>query len=201
MKPPFYYNIIEIFCNIGKKWDSLSPKEKDAIEFAHKNINPEPIKKITGFSPEYYLAHYGEVINTRFRNNKIDEDDKKTIKMVAKHKAKVPLVLYRGVHKNIFDQMKENAKNMKDTDLYEKAFLQTSLVKNHERYSKDYSLRIFVPAGTQAVYLGNVNDEQFNYEVVIQHGAKLKILSKDKKYYNCKLIETYCEENVNDNEI
>lgn len=194
MKPLFYYNIIEIFCNIGKKWDSLSPKEIEAIEFAHKNINPEPIRKITGFSPEYYLAHFGENINAKLRNNTIDEDDKMTIKMVSKHKTKVPLVLYRGVYKDVFDQMKENAKNMKDTDLYEKAFLQTSLVKGHERCSKKYSLRIFVPAGTQAVYLGNVNDEHSTYEVVIQHGAKLKILSKDKKYFNCKLIETYCEE-------
>ena len=71
--------------------------------------------------------------------------------------------------------------------LYEKSFLQTSLVKGHESNSQ-YHLRIQVPAGTQAVYLGNVNDEQFYYEVDIQHGAKLKIVSIDDEYINCILL-------------
>ena len=36
----------------------------------------------------------------------------------------------------------------------------------------------------------NVNDEQSFYEVDVQHEAKLKIISADKTYINCKLIET-----------
>ena len=83
--------------------------------------------------------------------------------------------------------MQENAKNMKGVDLYEKSFLQTSLVKGHESNSQ-YHLRIYVPKGTQAVYLGNVNDEQFYYEVDIQHGAKLKVVSMDETYINCILL-------------
>ena len=38
------------------------------------------------------------------------------------------------------------------------------------------------------VYLGNVNDEQTNYEVVVMRSAKLKIVSIDAVYINCKLI-------------
>lgn len=202
MKPFFYYRIIGKLCNIGAILDDIAPLEENAIEFAHVNINPEPPKRITAtcYSLEYCLAHSGESINERFRKDRTDEDDKKIVEMVAQHTTKVPLVLYRGVCEAVFQQTIENARNMGDTDLYEKSFLQTSLVNGHESNSK-YHLRIFVPAGTQAVYLGNVNDEQFYYEVDLQHGARLKILSIDDEYINCKLIGFYDEENGNNNEI
>ena len=189
MKPFLYYRIIGKIYNIGNKWDKLSPIEENAIEFAHKNINPEPQRKITAtcYSLEYCLAHSGETINDRFRQDRPDECDLKIADMVALHTTKVPLVLYRGVCETVFQQMIENAENMDDTDLYEKAFLQSSLVKGHEIKSK-YRLRIYVPKGTQAIYLGNVNEEQFYYEVDLQHGAQLKIVSIDDEYINCKLI-------------
>lgn len=194
MKPLFYYRIIGKFYNVGDKWDQLSPTEEDAIEFAHKNINPEPQKMITEtcYSLEYCLAHSGETINERFRQDRPDEIELKIVDMVALHTTKVPLVLYRGVCKEVFRQMKDNAKKIKNTDLYEKSFLQTSLVKGHESKSQ-YHLRIYVPEETQAVYLGNVNDEQFYYEVDLQHGTKLKIVSIDDEYINCKLIKNYDE--------
>lgn len=200
MKPLLYYRIVEIFCNIGKKWDELSPSVENTINFAHENINPEPnrMNDENHFSLEYCLAHSGESINERFRQDRPDEIDLEIAYMVAQHKTKVPLVLYRGVCEAVFQQMVENAKDMEDTDLYEKSFLQTSFVKGCEIHS-EYNLRIYVPDGTQAIYLGNVNDEQDYYEVDLQHGAKLKILSKDNKYINCKLIETYDEDYGNNN--
>ena len=85
--------------------------------------------------------------------------------------------------------MKENAKNMTDCDLYEKGFLATSLVKGHEINSK-IKLRIFVPAGTKCVYMGNVNEEQGFYEVDVMHSSKLKIISMDDEYINCELLAT-----------
>lgn len=78
---------------------------------------------------------------------------------------------------------------MTDCDLYEKGFLATSLVKGQEINSK-IKLRIYVPAGTKCVYMGNVNNEQNFYEVDIMHGSKLKIISADNTYINCKLLET-----------
>lgn len=57
--------------------------------------------------------------------------------------------------------MIESAKKHSGTDLLEKGFLAASLVKGCEfQYKK--KLRIYVPAGTHAVYQGNVNDEQEN---------------------------------------
>lgn len=189
MKLCFYYRIIEKIYKFGDKWDKLSPLEKNAIDFAHMYINQEPsqMKDANHYALAYYLAHSGESINERYRDDKPNEDDLRVISMVASHTTKVPLVLYRGVCEDVFGKMRENAKNMDDVDLYEKSFLQTSLIKGHEIKSR-YHLRIYVPEGAQAIYLGNVNDEQFYYEVDLQRGAKLKIVSADNKYINCKLV-------------
>ncbi len=189
MKPLLYYRVIGIFYNIGKTWDRLSPLKEDAIEFAHKNINPGPKRMSTSscYSLEYYLAHFGESINERYRHDRPDDEDLETANMVALHKTKVPMVLYMGVCEDVFQQMQENAKNIKGVDLFEKSFLQTSLVKGQES-NAEHHLRIYVPEGTEAVYLGDVNYEQYYYEVDLQHGAKLKIISEDNKYINCKLL-------------
>lgn len=169
----FYCFFIEKIYRYGKKWDDLSPKEEDAIDFAHKNINPEPKRKIdsTKYSLEYCLVYSGETINDRFRQDRIEDSDLEIANMVALHTTKVPLVLYRGVCHGVFAKMRENAKNIKNADLHEKSFMQTSLVKGHER-NEDHHLRIYVPAGTQAVYLGNVNYEQYYYEVDLQRGGQ-----------------------------
>ena len=189
MKPYFFYRIIEKIYKIGDKWDKLTPSEEKAIDFAHVYINQEPsrMKDANHYSLEYYLAHSGESINERYRNDRPDEIDLEIADMISKHKTKIPIVVYRGVCEEVFKAMRRNAKKVDKIDLYEKSFLQTSLVKGHESKAK-YHLRIYVPKGAQAVYLGNVNEEQFYYEVDLQHGAKLKIVSKDDEYINCKVI-------------
>lgn len=189
MKPFIYYRFLGMIHNIGDVWDQIATSEENAIEFAHKNINPEPKQYEDGLkcSLEYCLAHFGESINERYRQDRPDNIDLEIADMVASHMTKVSLVLYRGVCERVFLQMQENAKNMRGVDLYEKSFLQTSLVKGHEIRS-EYNLRIYVPSGAQAVYLGNVNNEQFYYEVDLQRGSKLKIVSIDKNYINCKLM-------------
>lgn len=190
MRSLINYRIIEKFWHIGDKWNKLSPSEKDAIEFAHTNINPEPNRMAadgTNYSLEYCLAYSGGTINGRFRYGRPAPIDLKIADMISTHKTKIPIVLYRGVCEDVFRKMCENAKHIEKADLYEKAFLQTSLVKGHEIKSQ-YQLRIYVPEGTQAIYLGNVNYEQKYYEVVLQRGSKLKIISMDNKYINCRLL-------------
>ena len=56
MKPLIYYRIKGLFKNIGKEWDKLSPEKEDAIEFAHKFINPEPIKNVDTFTYSWEYA-------------------------------------------------------------------------------------------------------------------------------------------------
>lgn len=185
----FFYRIKEFFLHYSKRWDEFSVTEDEAVDYAHRNINPEPYIYIKGtkqFTCEYCLAHYGELYNKRFREDRADSSDLAIAAMVEKGSTKVPLVLYRGVHDDIFEQMKQNAADMPDADLFEKAFMQTSLVKGHEIKSK-IRLRIYVPAGAPVVYLGNVNNEQWYYEVVIARGGKLKVMSYDGTYFNCIL--------------
>ncbi len=189
MMPTIFYKLIDVFRNTSAKWDALSPSKDTAIDFAHQYINPEPQKTNAdgSYSLEYCLAHSGETINNRYRHNSTTEIDKEIAKMVATHRTKKALVVYRGVCDAVFQQMLENAEHIKGVDFLEKAFLQTSLVKGQEIHSQ-YRLRIYIPEDTQAAYLGNVNDEQHYYEVVIQHGTQLKIVSMDETYINCIII-------------
>ena len=144
---------------------------------------------INHYTMEYCLAHSGETINERYRQNRPEKIDLQIAEMVASHTTDTDLVLYRGVCEHVYELMKQNAKNMTDCDLYEKGFLATSLVKNQELNYK-IKLRIYVPSGTKCVYMGNVNDEQGFYEVDIMHSSKLKIISMDHEYINCKLLTT-----------
>lgn len=191
MIPTLFLRIKGKFQNIGANWDRLAPTKEQAIEYAHSHINQEPERMIDAnhYSMEYCLAHSGESINERFRQNRADEVDLKVAAMVAEHTTDTDLVLYRGVCDYVYDLMKENAKDIPDCDLYEKGFLATSLVKGHEINSK-IKLRIYVPAGSKCVYQGNVNDEQGFYEVDVMHSSKLKIESIDSEYINCRLLET-----------
>lgn len=191
MIPTIIYRMKGKFQNIGASWDKLAPDTEHAIEYAHNHINPEPERMIDvyHYSMEYCLAHSGESINERYRQNRADDIDRQIAATVKKNTTDTDIVMYRGVCEHVFKLMKQNAKNLPDCDLYEKGFLATSLVKGREINSK-IKLRIFVPAGTKAIYQGNVNDEQGFYEVDVMHGAKLKIISIDDTYINCRLLET-----------
>ena len=189
MKPKIYYRMVDVFIHTGSRWDSMATTKDKAISFAHENINPEPLKVIDTdlYSKEYSLAHSGETINDRFRSDSISKVEEEIASMVSTHSTKVDLILYRGVNEHVYKLMKQNAKGFKDADLFEKGFMQCSLVKGQE-IPAEYKLRIYVPAGSCVIYLGNVNDEQDYYEVDIQHGAKLRIASMDREYINCLLL-------------
>lgn len=187
-----YYRMKEILTKTGDSWDKLAPTEENAIAFAEKYLNKEPAREISSNqkSLEYYLAHYGDSINNNYRKGyPLDNYEKKIPSMIRTYSTKKDIVVYRGVGKPIFELMKKNAKSYSKTDLFERGFLFTSLVKHCEINHK-IKLRIFVPAGTHAVYQGNINFEQSYYEVDIQHNAQLKIISIDKEYINCQLLCT-----------
>jgi hypothetical protein len=187
-----YYLLANFFRRDGEKWDRMAVSEEAAVEFAHEYVNPEPQRMLASgrYSPEYCLASSAETINERYRSGESPNEAELAIsEMISAHSTKRPIILYRGVCDHVFEQMIENAQGVKNADLLEKGFLSTSLVRGRE-IRCERRLRIYVPQGTAAVYLGNVNDEQFYYEVVVQHGAHLKVLSKDKTYLNCILLGT-----------
>lgn len=181
--------IINNFYNIGDILDKHALSEETAVEFVRTNINHEFSKHIkSDYSyPKYYLIHHRESINNRFRQNKPNSQDLTVAAMIAAHVTKSPLILYCGISNYEYELMLENAKNMNYVDLLEKSFLKASLVKGYED-DGNYHLRIYVPRGAQAIYLGDTSSSQNNYEFYLQHGAKLHITSIDKEYINCRLI-------------
>lgn len=186
-----FYRIKGKFQNIGADWDQLAPTKEQAIKYAQTHINHEPKRMLDThhYSMQYLLAHSGESINERFRSNREEEIDLQIAEMVSSHATNTDLILYRGVCNYVYDLMIQNAKDIPNCDLYEKGFLATSLVKGHE-INSEIKLRIYVPANTKCVYMGNVNYEQEYYEVDLMHGSQLKIISIDNEYINCKLLET-----------
>ena len=192
MKPMLYYRIMAKILKTGADWDKLAPAEENAIEYAHNVLNDEPVRETNGiYSLEYCLAHSGETINKRYRDQKyMDEIDLQIPDMLNQYSTKAPIVVYRGVDDEIYQMMIDAARHSKGVDLKEKAFLATSFVKGHEINTK-IKLRIYLPAGTHAVYMGDVNyEEKTNYEVTVQYDAELKIISIDKEYINCLLLKT-----------
>ena len=194
MLPILFYRIKDSILKIGTKWDKAALNETNVIEYAEQNINKEPsryhLDNPNRFSYEYCLASSAESINNRYRHNQINATDQLISDTIDSYKTNMDLIVYRGVYEPIFYLMKTNAKSHSGIDLYEKGFMCTSLIKNCELQYKT-KLRIFVPAGTKAIYMGNVNYELHKfYELTIQHDAALKIISIDKDYINCKLVRT-----------
>lgn len=189
-----YYRIKNMFNNTSQKWDLMSCPLNDAIPFAHEHINPEPSVMIPGtdkYTPEYLLAHFGGDYCKQMRDdNPTDYIMHDVAGMIAQHTCNTDLILYRGVWQHVFKNMVNNAKELDNIDLCDRAFSSTSLVKGQEPQNRPYHLRIFVPAGTNVVYLGNVNNEQHYYEVVIQYGGQFRIISADHYYINCLLLRT-----------
>lgn len=203
MKPMIYYRIKEYIFHIGAKWDKKAVKEENAIDFAHEHINAEPKQCMD--SLEYLLANGGENINKQLRNRKMQDVDlyiRDIINMLNNNTTDTDLIVYRGIQDNVFNEVLksliEEASIFPDCDLYDKGILATSLVKGKElrglrspqKPNKFKGFRILVPKGSHVKYMGNVNFEEHYYEVDIQHGAKLQVISADKEYINCLLLST-----------
>lgn len=184
-----YYKLKEKIFRYGEKWDALAPCESEAIVFAHKNINKEPQKDSSLCSVEYKLASSAVTINYELRNDEKSHDDFSK-ELQSKYFLKEDIVVYRGVSEIPYTKMKKAAKGIRGIDFLEKGFLNTSIVKG-KQINYACQLRIFLPKGTCAFYVGDITgEEKLYYEVIVQKGAKLKILSMDNNFINCKLIGT-----------
>ena len=112
MRDKTFYCIKDMIKHIGVKWDELAPDKDKAREYAHAHINQEPKRMIDNnrYSMEYCLAHSGEIINERYRENRADNIDLQIAEMVATHTTDTDLVLYRGVCDYVYDLMKKMQK-------------------------------------------------------------------------------------------
>lgn len=128
-----FYRLKDAICKIGADWDRLALNEANVIDFAEEHINKEPEKFQAGShtvdSMEYCLAHSGESINERYRQNRIEDIDRQIAAALDSHRTDTDLIVYRGVYDHVFDLMKENAKGHSDADLFEKGGVSQSLCK------------------------------------------------------------------------
>lgn len=135
----------------------------------------------------------GQDYNWMLRKDNDNNLLKDVSEYISQYPIKKEIIVYRGVDEGVLKNNIEAAKGFKNVDLYDKGFLFTSLTKGGIA-NYHHKLRIYLPQGTCAIYTGNVmNQEQRYQEVVVQRGAKLRILSKDKHFYNCILVETDSE--------
>lgn len=176
--------------HISTNWDIKSFPAEYADDLAHEYINKEPEKPKQGTDNStntyYRLAAFGKSINARLRKG-VNNDDMDIINMVKSNHTKASLILYRGVCDDVYQKMLLNAKNISDVDYVERGFLCCSLVKDHH-INEEICFRIFVPEGTPAAYMGSVSNEPGYYEVDVLCGCKLKIISIDNEFVNCKLV-------------
>ena len=186
----------------GSIWDSMAQTATTAIDFAHTNINPPPTMEqkwmnVLSKNVEHYnkTLRYPESTNSKDRINEIAEINE-IAKNVRNNKSKKDLILYRQITNEGYENMLEEAKSMKNIDLYDKGFMCTSLVKGVEHtfgygYGADEGftrLRIYAPEGTGCVYMFDIQ-ESGNYEVILPPGTKLKIISKGLNYVNCQVLK------------
>lgn len=183
-----------IFVKYGEEWNQLSQTVDTVIDFAHTYINPEP-KDDNPYALK--LASQGSQYNHRIKTEAVlSKDASDIISYVTNNTVGVPLILYRSMSFETLKEMMCNAD--KDCDLCEKGFLFTALVRGHEEQGHKIRLRIYAPAGVQAVYSGFIYekverkediDEHYPYfEVILQPGIKLKICSIDNGYINCVVV-------------
>lgn len=148
-----YFRLKEMIFKEGRKWEKKYPIQGDVREFAEQNINTELDKEIGGeYTGEYIVVSTAETLNDRIRSGRIanlEDSINKGYLALAKYQTKVDLVVYRGVCENVFKSMKKSFFKFHD-----KAFLCTSLLKGHE-LDQEYKLRILIPKGTKAAYMGN----------------------------------------------
>lgn len=179
---------------------NMSNKEREKYtervkEFAHRYINVSPNEYVPNSNkklntPEYSICHYSEELNNALRKDSPDEKAYEFSNAIKKYSLMNDIVVYRGVSDSVLEQTKEAALLINDIDMYEKGFLHTSLTKATIQKTERI-LRILLPKGTCAFYAGNVNGEIESFqEVVVQRGAKLRILGEEEIYINCLLIDT-----------
>lgn len=189
-----FESIIYKKCNIGEVLDRLLPSPENIEFFTEMALNPAaPAKYEDDFTLEYYISHDATRVNDDCRFGKLNKYDEAQIAYIDHYISMLPIVLYCGVNRYIYRTMKQTARNHPDADLYEAGLIHGSLVKGKE-LRDNYNFRIFVPAGSKVIYLGNAGYPEDTiepvYEAVIQTGACLRILSKDSEYINCMLLST-----------
>ena len=186
------FRIKGVLLKTGMRWDQQRLSADEVDQFAKDYLNEEPARIYNNGAQtlEYMLSQSGSSISERLREGEGNEFDNAIVDMVRNYQTKKDIIVYRGIPSLLLDYMFKTARGRKGIDLIDNGFMATSLVKESD-LPGDVLLRIKVPSGINAIYMGDVGYEKEKYhEVTIQCGASLKIVSIDNEYINCELLST-----------
>lgn len=179
-----------------QSWNEYEMSIENVETLAPKFINNEFPK---GKSLEYILASKSPSISDAYRfdysyANTFDN----FVEMMKSYQNKEPIILYRGASEIPFKHMLEASKEIDDPNIffYEKGFLSCSLIpEKASKYDGIKQLKIFVPPYHNVLYVGHALDQEeatgCRYEVIVQRGAKMELLTEDTNYYYCLLHTTF----------
>lgn len=188
-------------------WDMISIGENEVSQITSKYLNKD-------FGDSYYLPEeldcltiindylvksdtynqymrYGCSRNECF--NKVISNVSSILEL-DDFKTEETLLVYRGCRKEIYELMLEFAKNegLGNDYLVDLSFISTSLIKGEafspeNGFEGNIMLRILLPKGSRAFYVGNLIGELKRHEVLLPSGSQFRIVSRDDEYINCIL--------------
>lgn len=183
-------------CTRDDKLNENKIKDYNAKEFYNKSDIEEwaknTFKKLT-ITEEKNLYAYtnSESINKEIRmGEKLSSCNEKTdmylSKIIDENIIKESIVVYRGIIKEAYECMKKAYKDkypysVDNNKLLEKAYMSTSMLKEKIIHS-DYQLRIVVPKGTHAIYIGNISYSPSQVELLLGKNTVLEIIKYTDKY-------------------
>ena len=148
--------------------------------------------KLTPDEKEYLNAYTkDEFLNNKIRkgikfSNENEKMDEYLSRIINKNKIGETIVVYRGISKEGYKGMKKAYKDTYpnfdcDNKLFEKAYMSTSMIKGRE-LQYDYQLRIIVPKGTHAIYIGGISCSPYQVELLLGKNIVLKKIESSGRY-------------------
>lgn len=186
-------------------WDMLSIGENEVSKITSEYLNedfgdsyylPEELKHLTIIND--YLVN-SDTYNQYMRANSSSNDYFEGVisnvsSIIDDFKTKETLLVYRGCRKEIYDAMLKFAekKGLGKDYLLDLSFISTSLIKgeafsSENGFEGNIMLRILLPKGSRAFYVGNLIGELKRHEVLLPRGSQFRIVSRDDEYINCIL--------------
>lgn len=181
-----------------------SPSDVDSWYKKNKLFFPSDNKtdKTTLKALDLYTASCSSIFNGHLRYNiKISDCYQRYLTQMVKEIStfQIPdnIIVYRYISKGLLKEMCTSYPPKKGLYLLDKGFMSTSLIKRnlekhrHSDPSLKILLKISVPAGTNGIYVGHLENMLKESEVILAPNTQLRIDYKYpfyKKYFNCTVV-------------
>jgi hypothetical protein len=172
--------------------DAKSRYERDTILTRQANDWLAKIEEDESDAIHLYTGGSYEEMNDALRENRVEDSDlsseiKSAQTGLLKGSLDTPMTVYRGIDGNKYSIKK--VLNMMSAGVgqifTDKAFVSTSMDET-KAFNGRVKLKIILPEGTKGAYVKSISKHSNEYEYLLPHSTKFKILSHDveKNYYN-----------------